>query len=212
MLGRTMGNIYDMKGEQAKLNCSAQRSQFSIARSGTLESLVSRFQAWHVGWSRGSVAFGFWNALLSLNCQSLYALFGSEEVGNLGHLPLLSAGVGRSNAMCSRVGFQLLGLFSSSFAASTEPSSPLSLGISHCLISDIRPVFHSAKRPFSPRLELLRVRIPYPPTTRPPMEGVAAASAIVGLAIPVFKSAKSLRDRIKLVRYLFTFHVPLERS
>ena len=34
------------------------------------------------------------------------------------------------------------------------------------------------------------------------MEGVGATSAIVGLAIPVFKSAKELRDKIKLVRYL----------
>jgi hypothetical protein len=33
------------------------------------------------------------------------------------------------------------------------------------------------------------------------MESVAAASAVVGLAIPVFKCAKELRDRIKLVRY-----------
>ena len=33
------------------------------------------------------------------------------------------------------------------------------------------------------------------------MEVVGATSAIVGLAIPVFKSAKELRDRIKLVRY-----------
>jgi hypothetical protein len=34
------------------------------------------------------------------------------------------------------------------------------------------------------------------------MEPVGAASAIVGLAIPVFKCAKELRDRIKLVRPL----------
>jgi len=33
------------------------------------------------------------------------------------------------------------------------------------------------------------------------MDAVAAASAIVGLAFPVFKFAKELRDRIKLVRY-----------
>ena len=33
------------------------------------------------------------------------------------------------------------------------------------------------------------------------MEAVGATSAIVGLAIPVFKTAKELRDRIKLVRY-----------
>jgi hypothetical protein len=33
------------------------------------------------------------------------------------------------------------------------------------------------------------------------MEGVGAASAVVGLAIPVFKCAKELRDKIKLVRY-----------
>ena len=32
------------------------------------------------------------------------------------------------------------------------------------------------------------------------MEAVAAASAIVGLAVPVFQCAKALRDRIKLVR------------
>ena len=41
------------------------------------------------------------------------------------------------------------------------------------------------------------------------MEAVGAASAIVGLAIPVFKCAKELRDRIKLVRcslhHLYTF-------
>ena len=36
---------------------------------------------------------------------------------------------------------------------------------------------------------------------RPRMEVVGATSAIVGLAIPVFKSAKEVRDRIKLVRY-----------
>ena len=33
------------------------------------------------------------------------------------------------------------------------------------------------------------------------MEAVGGASAIVGLAIPVFKCAKELRDRIKFVRY-----------
>ena len=33
------------------------------------------------------------------------------------------------------------------------------------------------------------------------MELVGATSAIVGLAIPVFKFAKELRDRINLVRY-----------
>ena len=33
------------------------------------------------------------------------------------------------------------------------------------------------------------------------MEAIGATSATVGLAIPVFKSAKELRDRIKLVRY-----------
>jgi hypothetical protein len=33
------------------------------------------------------------------------------------------------------------------------------------------------------------------------MEPVGATSAIVGLAIPVFKCAKELRDRIKLVRH-----------
>ena len=32
------------------------------------------------------------------------------------------------------------------------------------------------------------------------MEAVGATSAIVGLAIPVFKSAKELRDKIKFVR------------
>ena len=33
------------------------------------------------------------------------------------------------------------------------------------------------------------------------MEVVSATSAIVGLAVPVFQSAKALRDRIKLVRF-----------
>jgi len=33
------------------------------------------------------------------------------------------------------------------------------------------------------------------------MEGLGATSAVVGLAIPVFKCAKEVRDRIKLVRY-----------
>jgi len=33
------------------------------------------------------------------------------------------------------------------------------------------------------------------------MEALGAASAVVGLAIPVFKCAKELRDKIKLVRY-----------
>ncbi len=33
------------------------------------------------------------------------------------------------------------------------------------------------------------------------MEPLASTSAIVGLAIPVFQSAKALRDRFKLVRY-----------
>ena len=33
------------------------------------------------------------------------------------------------------------------------------------------------------------------------MDVVSATSAIVGLAVPVFQSAKALRDRIKLVRY-----------
>ena len=37
--------------------------------------------------------------------------------------------------------------------------------------------------------------------SRLPMEVVSATSAIVGLAVPVFQSAKALRDRIKLVRY-----------
>ena len=32
------------------------------------------------------------------------------------------------------------------------------------------------------------------------MEVVSATSAVVGLAVPVFQSAKALRDRIKLVR------------
>ena len=35
------------------------------------------------------------------------------------------------------------------------------------------------------------------------MEAVGAASAIVGLAVPVFKCAKELRDRIKLVRLFY---------
>jgi hypothetical protein len=33
------------------------------------------------------------------------------------------------------------------------------------------------------------------------MEAISATGAIVGLAIPVFKCGKELRDRIKLVRY-----------
>ena len=33
------------------------------------------------------------------------------------------------------------------------------------------------------------------------MEVVSAASAIVGLAVPIFQCAKALRDRVKLVRY-----------
>ena len=33
------------------------------------------------------------------------------------------------------------------------------------------------------------------------MDVVSATSAIVGLAVPVFQSAKALRDRIKLVRH-----------
>ena len=47
------------------------------------------------------------------------------------------------------------------------------------------------------------------------MEAIGAASAIVGLAIPVFQCAKALRDRIKLVRYplhLFTVCAYLDRS
>ena len=35
------------------------------------------------------------------------------------------------------------------------------------------------------------------------MEAVGGASAIVGLAVPVFKCAKELRDRIKLVRLFY---------
>jgi hypothetical protein len=34
------------------------------------------------------------------------------------------------------------------------------------------------------------------------MDPLSTTSAIVGLAIPVFKCAKELRDKIKLVRYL----------
>jgi len=34
------------------------------------------------------------------------------------------------------------------------------------------------------------------------MEALGATSAVVGLAIPVFKCAKELRDKIKLVRPL----------
>ena len=45
------------------------------------------------------------------------------------------------------------------------------------------------------------------------MEAVGATSAIVGLAIPVFKCAKELRDKIKLVRYpphlLHTLRAPI---
>ena len=41
------------------------------------------------------------------------------------------------------------------------------------------------------------------------MEAAGGASAIVGLVVPVFKCAKELRDRIKLVRY--TSH-PLRTS
>src|SRR5258706_4897512 len=62
----------------------------------------------------------------------------------------------------------------------------------------------SVRRPFPPRLELLRVCAPCPQhscPSRPPMDVVSATSAIVGLAVPVFQSAKALRDRIKLVRY-----------
>jgi len=33
------------------------------------------------------------------------------------------------------------------------------------------------------------------------MEAIGATSVVVGLAIPVFKCAKELRDKIKLVRY-----------
>ena len=66
-------------------------------------------------------------------------------------------------------------------------------------------VSFSVRRPFPPRLELLH-RVPQQLLqstylSRPRMEAVGATSAIVGLAIPVFKSAKALRDRIKLVRY-----------
>jgi len=39
-------------------------------------------------------------------------------------------------------------------------------------------------------------------SSRPPMEALGATSAVVGLAIPVFKCAKELRDKIKLVRPL----------
>ena len=52
-----------------------------------------------------------------------------------------------------------------------------------------------------------QVDTPYPSTilsTRPPrlpMEAIGATSAIVGLAIPVFKYANELRDKFKLVRY-----------
>ena len=35
------------------------------------------------------------------------------------------------------------------------------------------------------------------------MEAVGGASAIVGLAVPVFKCAKELQDRIKLVRLFY---------
>ena len=33
------------------------------------------------------------------------------------------------------------------------------------------------------------------------MDVISATSAVVGVAVPVFQSAKALRDRIKLVRY-----------
>jgi len=39
-------------------------------------------------------------------------------------------------------------------------------------------------------------------SSRPPMEALGATSAVVGLAIPVFKCATELRDKIKLVRPL----------
>ena len=38
------------------------------------------------------------------------------------------------------------------------------------------------------------------------MEAVGGASAIVGLAVPVFKCAKELRDRIKLVRLFYPLY------
>ena len=40
------------------------------------------------------------------------------------------------------------------------------------------------------------------------MEAVGGTSAIVGLAVPVFKCAKELRDRIKLVRLFYPPHLP----
>ena len=69
-------------------------------------------------------------------------------------------------------------------------------------------------------LELLRVGTAGPSQQlsnqvvhlRPLMEAIGATSAIVGLAIPVFKSAKDLRDRIKLVRYPPYPLVPSGRS
>ena len=67
-------------------------------------------------------------------------------------------------------------------------------------------LMYSVRRPSPPQLERLRVCTPCPQqfshSTRPSrslMEAVGATSAIVGLAIPVFKFAKELRDRIKLV-------------
>ena len=39
------------------------------------------------------------------------------------------------------------------------------------------------------------------------MEAIGGANAIVGLAVPVFKIAKDLRDRIKLVRLFYPLHL-----
>ena len=89
---------------------------------------------------------------------------------------------------------------------STEPPPPrrVWLETGHSALRD--HLMYSVRRPSPPQLERLRVCTPCPQqfshSTRPSrslMEAVGATSAIVGLAIPVFKCAKELRDRIKLV-------------
>ena len=64
------------------------------------------------------------------------------------------------------------------------------------------------RRPFLSQLDLHRVAChdhrgaqQFASSISALMEAVSATGTLVGLAIPVFQCAKSLRDRIKLVRY-----------
>jgi hypothetical protein len=93
----------------------------------------------------------------------------------------------------------------SMYLLSTEPPSPLRLESGGRLAALSFPIYYSARRRFPPRLGSVH-RAPSDSANQLAhfdhlMDPLSTTSAIVRLAIPVFKCAKELRDKIKLVRY-----------